>query len=141
MTITAGEDHGYQTADTIVARFWRHGAGSPGHQAGTLKGDMPTATHATVRASAEVNHGRWLVDCPFGCASAQHAVRSDRRFFCVECSNGGTCMWVPVVWPDDDQVAAIEELLEARPDPTTRNWRPGEPVDSLADENTAHGLG
>jgi hypothetical protein len=35
-------------------------------------------------------------------------------------------------------MAAIEALLDRRPDAATRNWTPGETVDDLAAENRAH---
>lgn len=90
-------------------------------------------------ASAHVNHGRWLVACPFGCGEHQHASETDRRFFCFTCRNqpvGGVS--VPVVWPDErDQV---EAHLLARPSERNRNWWPHEAPVDLARENTLHGI-
>ena len=90
---------------------------------------------------AYVNHGRWLVDCPF-CGSTQIAAKSDRRFLCAGadgCANaqvGGA--YIPVVWPKDaDRIEA--ELLQ-RPTPNNRNWMPGETVKDLRRENAEHGV-
>lgn len=87
---------------------------------------------------ARANHGRWIVECP-DCNDAQFACPDDRRFMCGNCANavvGG--FWRPVVWPKDR--AKVEELLMARPDPTTRNWLPHETVAQLKAENKERGL-
>lgn len=92
--------------------------------------------------SAFVNHGRWMVSCPFGCGSAQVASETDHRFFCT--GSGGCANFavdgkaIPVVWPDADTQSEIEELLMNRP-PVFRNWQPWEPVEKLALENIAKG--
>ena len=86
-------------------------------------------------AYASVNHGRWLVRCPW-CPSAQHASREDHRFMCVECENaavGGR--WVKVVWPEEAR--KIEAVLLRRPK-RYRNWNPGEAVVKLERENAEH---
>jgi hypothetical protein len=78
----------------------------------------------------------WIVQCP--CRGAQLAARSDHRMLCVDCHNadiGGR--WRRVVWPADAE--AIERVLLARPDPTTRNWT-GETLAQLKAENTERGL-
>lgn len=87
-----------------------------------------------------VDHGRWVVDCPF-CPSAQYAAWSDPRFWCPTCEmaeNGGR--WVSVEWPPEAMVERVEAILEARPEPRSRNWRTGESVAALRSENRAHGL-
>jgi hypothetical protein len=83
---------------------------------------------------ARVEHGRWLVDCPVdGCAGAQLASDSDRRFVCVECAAGP----FEVEWPlDRDE---IEAALNVRPAPN-RNWLPGETVADLLAENAERGV-
>jgi hypothetical protein len=101
-------------------------------------GKLPDATHPTLRATAAVNHGRWIVSCPW-CFSASMAARFDHRFFCVECLNrpaGGK--WVGVDWPDnaDD----VESLLVMRPNPATRNWHAHETVADLLAENESRGV-
>lgn len=103
------------------------------------EGPQPEGMADTVVAYAYVNHGRWVVDCPF-CLSAQLTSPRDRRFFCVECGNvnaGGR--WLRVQWPDAD-LAQIEKNLGVRPRVETRNWTVGESVLRLQAENTANGL-
>ncbi|MDQ1426642.1 MAG: hypothetical protein QOK39_118 [Acidimicrobiaceae bacterium] len=104
-----------------------------------LKG-WPDGDLASPVAVAHVNHGRWLADCPFGCNSSQYAEPTDRRLFCINCANGDTMKWVPVKWPDDLEVAAVEAALSIRPDPQTRSWRPPETAGDLVAENKAKGL-
>ena len=89
---------------------------------------------------ARVNHGRWIVDCP-NCRSASFATAPTPRlrsavpsFVCPDC-NGGP--W-PAGYPAER--AAIVALLDVRPDPTKRNWAPGETLGDLAAENAEHGL-
>lgn len=100
---------------------------------------VPLSASELVVAYAEVNHGRWIVPCPFpGCGSAQLAPRDDPRFCCGECLNaavGGA--WVAVEWPAD--AAAIEAVLELRPTPAA-SWSPTETVADLVAENAAHGI-
>lgn len=90
------------------------------------------AKDVTVRAF--VNHGRWIVQCPF-CPSAQIACDADRRFWCVDCHNqavGGA--WLRVVWPSKRQRELIEALLLQRPDVRTRNWLPHERIEDVQRE-------
>ena len=109
--------------ERIVAAYWT----------GFSRSGMPTeCSDETVLA--QVNHGRWLVPCPW-CMSAQNASRTDPRFFCAECSNQGKG-WASVIFPEDAD--AIETLLGMRPDKRTRNWLPGEPTSRLLAENEAH---
>jgi hypothetical protein len=115
-------------AERIVARHW-----PPYPHSG-----LPQGVTDTVAAYAWVNHGRWLVSCPW-CPSAQNASRQDHRFFCTECANraaGG--QWITVVWPDN--AGEIERLLGRRTDRAQRNWTPGETVEGLAAENREHGV-
>ena len=88
---------------------------------------------------AYVNHGRWVVDCPF-CGSAQLASESDRRFFCAGsdgCANHQAGhRFLPVRWPD--QAAEIEEILLERPQAVNQNWQPGETLTRLLEENGAN---
>lgn len=97
---------------------------TPFQPKGLSKGALPV----------KANHGRWIVECP--CGSAQHASRTDKRFWCVECGNasfGGK--WVSVEWPGD--VALIEKELEKRLFHRNRNWAPGEKVADLRAEYAA----
>lgn len=86
----------------------------------------------------EVNHGRWIVNCPF-CPGAELADPDDPRFFCLSCGNAdANHEWLRVRWPVDKEV--IEAVLLARPKDETQNWKEGEPVDKLQAENESRGL-
>lgn len=104
-----------------------------GHWPEFSRSGMPDKV-STEEVPAQVNHGRWIVPCPW-CMSAQNASKTDPRFFCVECANGGRG-WARVVFPPN--VDDIETLLGMRPDRRTRNWIPGEPISRLLAENEAH---
>jgi len=107
--------------------------GLPGDVAAMVK-----AGQSATRASAWVDHSRWLVNCPDPtCVGCQYASKGDPRFFCNYCHNAAAGGWVSVDWPDD--VEGIEAALAARPDPRTRNWKPGESVDDLLRENAENG--
>lgn len=98
---------------------------------------FPAAMSVERTVDAYVNWSRWMVDCP--CGGAQVISPDDPRFFCIHCFNGGDGWW-PVVWPEPAERAAIETLLNRRPDPHTRNWQPGESVEQLQGENLQHGI-
>lgn len=116
----------------FLSRFWRDGT-PPADLHARRTVDEP-------EAPVEVNHGRWIVRCPF-CPSAQLAHDVERRFMCVECGNRTVDgAWVKVVWPQTDVRGEIEGLLEVRPTPQARNWRAPETVDDLRDENAERGL-
>jgi len=86
---------------------------------------------APVELPVVVNHGRWVVRCP--CGGAQHACRTDRRMFCVDCRNGhADGRWVLVRWPDNPE--EIEQLLEGRP-VELQNWDLSESAGMLRAEN------
>jgi len=96
------------------------------------------AVAPTPEVEVVVNHGRWLVECPF-CPSAQVASVSDRRFFCVDCGNaavGGR--FIKVVWPTD--LTELDDVLGRRP-PENANWRSDESLTHIRNENAEHGLG
>jgi hypothetical protein len=62
---------------------------------------------------AQINHGRWVADCP--CMSAVVVSPADPRLACPECGAG----WITVVFPDDvDQVEREVEREAIR----ERNW-------------------
>ena len=92
-------------------------------------------------AYAEINHGRWIIECPF-CPSAQLATMQEgETFFCVVCRNAEVNNGlVPVVHPSAKQLQGIEKELVRRRDAATRNWRPGENVASLRAENKRMGV-
>jgi hypothetical protein len=108
--------------------------------------EIPPMTHADPDADplrAEVNHGAWIAVCPCGAeglpAPGCVVWISQPWAWCVRCGNaaaGGR--WRPIVLPSEH--AAIEALLEQRPELATRNWTPGETVDDLAAQNVAHGI-
>jgi hypothetical protein len=101
------------------------------------RGELVRAT--VVRA--EVNHGRWIARCPF-CPSAQIVSPEDPRFLCAGSDGCANALvrgaFVAVEFPA--RRAEVETALLARPDRTTRNWRPGEAVADLIEENAANGL-
>lgn len=90
-------------------------------------------------ALAYVNHGRWVADCPSeGCAGAT-SIMPGAGFLCAECLNAEVGhRYRPVAWPAER--AAVEDALCCRRLPQTANWRPGETVRALEDENVRHGL-
>jgi hypothetical protein len=89
-------------------------------------------------AFAYVNHGRWVADCPFGCGGAELA--RDDVFLCRECGNVQNRHHpVPLVWPAEEDVRAIEAALVVRP-VLNRNWNLNESLGALLVENVMHGL-
>ena len=100
----------------------------------TRRGSLPAPTGDVLKpkAVAEVNQGRWVVNCPF-CAGAELADPDDRRFYCLSCGNKAVgYKWIPVKWPTAH--LAVEAELVKRPIEETRNWTPGETVAQLARE-------
>ena len=96
---------------------------------------LEVATVTGHPVAVEVNHGRWIARCPrTECWSAEPVALLDPAFVCATCGEGPR----PLGWPAAR--VAVERLLAARPDPTTRSWTPDEPLDLLYDENLAHGL-
>jgi len=85
----------------------------------------------------EVNHGRWIVRCPW-CPSASFA-REDGWFFCSDCGNSGVYR-KHVRAPFPKQRKALETALSSRPNPINQNWRRGESVESLRAENVIYGV-
>jgi hypothetical protein len=62
----------------------------------------------------QINHGRWVADCP-ECSSAQIVTPTDPRMFCVECLSG----WFQLTFPTD--AAAAERSVNDLP-VRERNW-------------------
>ena len=99
---------------------------------------------------AYVNHDRWVADCdtPY-CGEAQEVWA---RFFIPDTPDNVTGRWVRyrrmefvcgncgktylIGWPADKDL--IDAALSRRVVPETRNWLPGETVEELEAENTAH---
>jgi hypothetical protein len=104
---------------------------------------FPFDLHPDGSVEAEVNHGRWLVRCPF-CSGAEEADPGEPIFYCLSCGNnavGAETAPLPghimlVMFPDNR--TEIEAALLARPDIGTRNWAPGESLQDLAKENGEH---
>lgn len=88
-------------------------------------------------AYAEANHGRWVADCPRPyCTNAMQLERGQTEFLC---GGAGSCgILTPIQWPADPD--AIEALLLMRPAVATRNWKSGEPLRQLLEENVTHGI-
>lgn len=85
---------------------------------------------------ALVNWSRWIANCPgWYCRGATDLDYGQTWTVCAEpwCRTRAA-----VVWPAN--VPDIEYLLSLRPDPTTRNWEPGETVHDLLAENIEHGI-
>jgi hypothetical protein len=96
------------------------------------------------------NQGRWVAHCSTdGCDGAERVwpggqirERKDGRKYGISrsgvlhCANCG--LTSEVSFPDDQ--GAIDRILACRPVPETRNWLPTDTVESLAEENMAHGL-
>lgn len=106
----------------LVRQAWPHHLADYREPAGIAVG---------ITAKARIEHGRWIVDCPFGCNGAQFASKQTRLFFCVDCLHSGKAegRWIAVKFPDD--IDAIEAELMLRPQPLTRNWFPHETLDDL----------
>ena len=107
---------------------------------GARRGSFPTPapeTHSMV-VYAEVNHGRWIVNCPF-CPGAEFADPEDKRFYCLSCGNEDVeGQWLKVKWPQTRNKIEIELLKRSRE--RNRNWRPGETVKDLIRENVRNGV-
>lgn len=131
----------FHTAETLYGPQLRRGL-RPSEMGPTLGQVRPLTEDEDpeITTPAIVNHGRWIVECPFpNCGGAQAASRTDPRFLCITCGNvGASNRWVRVVWPDHPE--AIEDVLAPRP-PMNRNWRPGETLEQLELENVGHGIG
>lgn len=84
---------------------------------------------------AEVNWGRWIVECPH-CHNAEFASFTEPYFMCSWCANQGG-KWVNVDFPKNRE--QIEHLLMKRPE-QNQNWKPGETVKQLAADNKRRGI-
>lgn len=141
MKITTGEDHRPQDADAVAysLRFWPTSAPMP----------ADLSLNTSIVARAEINHGRWIVKCPW-CPGATFAFENDPRFLCPYCMNKVEGMAqdpradgrpIPVAWPEAFERAAIEAALVGRPRVKHMNWIVGiESVEDLLRENEANGV-
>ena len=93
---------------------------------------------ADIAVKAEINHGRWVVKCPF-CPGAELGDPENPRFMCLSCYNqdaGGK--WLKVEY--QKQAGKIETELLKRPKKHNQNWTPGESLKQLQDENVSRGV-
>ena len=82
--------------------------------------------------TAEINHDRWIVKCPF-CRGAELGDPDDPRFMCLSCWNADASgRFLPVTFPPNR--AGIEAELATRPRIENRNWTPGETIADLKRE-------
>ena len=86
------------------------------------------------RVRAIVNHGRWIVRCPF-CSGAEF-IWEGKPFICLSCFNGGGKS-LKIIMPRNRK--AIEQALASRP-VGNQNWEPGETVEFLLQENETNGV-
>ena len=97
---------------------------------------VPSFAQISGTVDAQVNHGRWLAQCP-RCPNAIMLSRDpavNRLFLCDNCGEG----WMDVTWPLNRE--EIEATLQRREDDTNRNWTPNETSYDLRKENADNGL-
>lgn len=80
---------------------------------------------------AYIGNGCWRIRCE--CGEATH---TDPEWK-VACCFGCGAIWTHVTFPDDWR--AIEDLLVKRRLQTTRNWKTPETLETLIEEQIAHG--
>jgi hypothetical protein len=98
---------------------------------------MPKNTTDKLTVKAEINHGRWIVKCPFR-SGAELADKKDALFLCLSCLNeqiGGH--WIKVIFPDE--VAEIENELHKRK-PENQHWQTWESVKDIKKQNKERGV-
>lgn len=86
-------------------------------------------------SEAQAAWSAWEARCGACRYGAERLQRFQSRIECRICG-----MVTEVMWPSHPMVHGIERLLMMRPDPTTRNWYPGETLHDLVFENGAHGI-
>lgn len=85
--------------------------------------------------AAYVSDSRWVADCP-RCGAGMAAWPEAPKVCCLDCGS-----LYAVSFPKPRELAAALTVLEARPDQSTRNWRPeDEDVADLKAENALRGL-
>lgn len=101
---------------------------------------MPTKISNKMVALAEINHGRFIANCPF-CSGAEKVYPDDPIFFCAHClMQKVEGQYIKVIFPDAKRMAQIEEILSKRM-PQNQNWHPGESLAQLKRENKLMGVG
>lgn len=106
--------------DEIVA-YWQRFALDPGFidpVDGLRKpGAALTWNEAGEALVAYVNHSRWVANCP-GCGGGIACWPEHGHGACLDCGN----VW-PIIFPSPRDIAAGSNVLLARPEASTRNWR------------------
>lgn len=116
------------------------------------------AMDSDITASVSVNHGRWLGLCPW-CGKNNYVDPKENLFYCFSCGNNGTGQMILAEFPKNYQ--EIEKVLLKRAvhgaeqvqnlfiratqvEPSIpglyRNWRPGESLAELREQNNSKGL-
>jgi hypothetical protein len=104
----------------------------------------------TLAAQAYCNHGRWVADCPRQYCGNAVALEPKQSTFHCAAPVGGCQLLAEVEWPPN--IDEIQEALQQRPVPGTRNWAPaghwqaiachvpkGQTVADLIAENNEYG--
>ena len=105
-----------------------------------------------MNATAYVNHGRWIIDCPdedcqAGLKCSDWTIPETLLTGLVcDCMDEVVCdhptiphgLAIDITYPDErDEITAILNLRSKR---ANRNWYPGETVEELKAENVTHGV-
>lgn len=83
---------------------------------------------------AHASWSKWAARCGL-CPNGTSLQRLQPTWDCWIC---GTT--TEIIWPHIKMIEAVERLLMMRPDPTKRNWFPGETLHDLMLENAEHGI-
>jgi len=93
----------------------------------------------TLSLPAFINHGYWVVKCPF-CRGAE-LLDARNLFMCLSCFNAqADYQYIRVIVPEEKKRASIERILLLRPLLENRNWTPRETLARLKSENKLHGI-
>lgn len=105
------------------------------HKANEL--GFPFDAHPRNKVRAIINHGRWIVKCPF-CPGGECVDPNEPVFFCLSCGNSDNAGHVmDVQFPDERGM--IEAILLRRPRIENRNWN-GEAPGILMQESLEHNV-
>ena len=105
---------------------------------------IPSVRKNNGMIKAEINQGRWIVNCPSECGDAVISSKKVPYYICSMCGNvSNDGKWYLIQYPKDKM--AIENVLLKRPaiipfHAKTRNWFPNETVEDLEKENAERGL-
>lgn len=87
------------------------------------------------KAVAQINHGRWLANCPDPTCNGAELIHLDNpAFFCGSCLNakwGGALLDVEM--PNPAFIQPILDLLELRVDTRLQQWQPGWTLEQIQD--------